>query len=132
MNARIKNGILIAAVAALAIIPLIIVKQPPAGPDGKKVELFEGADDKASAAIQALAPGYKPWYQPIYKSPSPEIDNLLFALQGAVGAGFIGYYVGYSRGRAKKISTTPDTSPDKQDNCVNEFVSCEKNAENKF
>jgi cobalt/nickel transport protein len=101
MNARLKNGLLITAVAALAILPLIIVKHPAAGPDGKQVEIFKGADDQASTAIQVLAPGYKPWFKSIYKSPSPEIDTLLFALQAAIGAGFIGYYVGYSRGRAK-------------------------------
>lgn len=105
MRARLKSGLLIAAVGALTISPLILVKYPAIGPDGKKVELFTGADDQASAAIQALAPGYKPWYQSIYKSPSPEIDNLLFALQGAIGAGFIGYYAGYSRGRVKQNST---------------------------
>ena len=104
MNARIKNGSLIVAVAALAIIPLLIAKQTATGPDGKTVEAFRGADDQASAAIQAMAPDYKPWYQSIYKSPGPEIDNLLFALQGAIGAGFIGYYVGYCRGRNRKIS----------------------------
>ena len=107
MSARLKNGLLIAAVAALTIFPLILVKHPAVGPDGKKVELFTGADDQASAAIQKLAPGYKPWYQSIYKTPSPEIDNLLFALQGTIGAGFIGYYVGYSRGRAKQNATPP-------------------------
>ena len=132
MNTRIKICLLIAAVAALTIIPLIIVKHPATGPDGKLVQIFKGSDDQASIAIKELAPGYKPWFKSIYNSPSPEIDTLLFALQAAIGAGFIGYYVGYSRGRAKKISTTPDTSPDKQDKCVNEFVFCEKNAENKF
>lgn len=102
MNARTRNGILIAAVAVLAILPLAITGQPPAGVDGKQAELFKGSDDQASAAIQALAPGYKPWFQSIYKTPSTEVDTLLFALQAAIGAGFIGYYVGYSRGRAKE------------------------------
>ncbi len=107
MSARLKNGIMIAVVAALAISPLILVKRPPAGVDGKQAELFKGSDDQASTAIQSLAPGYKPWFQSIYKTPSPEIDSLLFALQAAVGAGFIGYYVGFSRGRAKENSSKP-------------------------
>ena len=132
MNARLKNGILIAAVAALTIIPLIIVKQPPAGPDGKQVGIFKGSDDQASIAIQALAPGYKPWFKSIFKTPSAELDTLLFALQAAIGAGFIGYYVGYSRGRAKEKAPKPVAGPVKQDKCVNEFAFCEKNAENKF
>lgn len=107
MSARLRNALLIAAVAALAIFPLMIVKQPVAGPDGKRAELFKGADDQASAAIKALAPGYKPWFKSIYNSPSSEIDTLLFALQAAIGAGFIGYYVGYSRGRAKENTPKP-------------------------
>lgn len=130
MNSRLKNCLLIAAVAALVILPLVIVKQPSAGPDGKRVEIFKGADDQASTAIQALAPGYKPWFKSIYNSPSPEIDALLFVLQAAIGAGFIGYYVGYSRGRAKENRPKPAVGPYKQD--VNEFVFCEKSAENKF
>ena len=32
---------------------------------------------------------WKPW-----EPPSGEIESLLFALQAAIGAGFIGYYVG--------------------------------------
>lgn len=110
-GARLKNGIMIAVVTALAMLPLILVKRPPAGVDGKRAELFKGSDDQATTAIQSLAPGYKPWFQSIYKTPSPEIDSLLFALQAAVGAGFIGYYVGYSRGRAK--GKTPKAAADR-------------------
>ena len=105
MSGRIKSTLLIAFVAALTIFPLIIVKQPAAGPDGKQLETFKGSDDQASAAVLTLRPGYKPWYQTIYESPGPEVDKLLFALQGAIGAGFIGYYAGYSRGRARRRST---------------------------
>jgi cobalt/nickel transport protein len=132
MNARIKNGIMIAAVAALAIFPLIFVKQPETGPDGKQVELFKGSDDQATTAVQTLAPGYKPWFTSIFKTPSSEIDTLLFALQAAIGAGFIGYYVGYARGRAKEHRPKPAGAPDRQDACVNERVFCEKNADNTF
>lgn len=101
MNVRLKNGLLLTAVAALVIVPLLLVKQPVIGPDGTRAELFKGSDDQASAAVQALAPGYKPWFHSVYKAPSAEIETLLFTLQAALGAGFIGYYVGYSRGRAK-------------------------------
>lgn len=107
MNAGIRNTILIAVVTALAGIPLIIARQP--AQHGVQTEIFRGTDDQASAAIKELAPGYKPWYRSIYKSPGAEIDNLLFALQGAIGAGFIGYYVGYCRGRARKTSPEQDT-----------------------
>lgn len=126
MNAQLKNGILIASVAALAIFPLTVIKQPAAGADGTKLELFKGSDDQASAAIQTLAPGYKPWFQSIFKAPSSEIDTLLFALQAAIGAGFIGYYVGYSRGRANKKTLNPVAAPDTEERCGNEFVSAIK------
>jgi cobalt/nickel transport protein len=107
MNARLKNGVLIAAVASLVILPLMIVKQPAAGPDGIKAEIFKGSDDQASLAVQVLAPGYKPWFTSILTSPGSDISSLLFALQAAIGAGFIGYYVGYSRGRAKENVPKP-------------------------
>lgn len=127
MNARLKSGILIAAVAALAVFPLILVKQPAAGPAGTQTGLFRGTDDQASTAVQTLAPGYTPWFTSIYKTPSPEIDSLLFALQAALGAGFIGYYIGYSRGRATGKAPQPVAAPDTRDT----FVFCEKSAENK-
>lgn len=109
MNGRFKSGILIAVVGALILFPLLFVRQPAPGPDGTKAELFKGSDDQAAAAIGKLAPAYKPWFSSLFKSPSPEIDSLLFALQAAIGAGFIGYYVGYSRGRAKQSNQTSET-----------------------
>ena len=107
MSGRLKNGIMIAVVAALTLLPLLLVKKTPPGPDGTGTELFKGSDDQAAAAIRKLAPAYQPWFPSLFKSPSPEIDSLLFALQAAIGAGFIGYYVGYARGRAK-TNGTPD------------------------
>jgi cobalt/nickel transport protein len=106
MSGRFKSGLLIAAVAALILLPLLFVKQPVAGPDGTKTELFKGSDDQAAAAIQKLAPAYQPWFSSVFRSRGPEIDSLLFALQAAIGAGFIGYYIGYSRGRAKTSQKT--------------------------
>ncbi|MSN27074.1 MAG: energy-coupling factor ABC transporter substrate-binding protein [Geobacter sp.] len=108
MTSRVKNSLLIISVAALAIFPLMVVKKPVGGPGGNQAEIFKGSDDQASAAIKAIAPEYKPWFQSLYKTPSSEIDTLLFALQAAIGAGFIGYYVGYSRGRAKQNQAKPD------------------------
>ncbi|NLN22191.1 MAG: cobalt ABC transporter substrate-binding protein CbiN, partial [Syntrophomonadaceae bacterium] len=34
-----------------------------------------------------------------WEPPSGEIESLLFALQAAIGAGFIGYYLGFVKGR---------------------------------
>jgi cobalt/nickel transport protein len=105
MNTGLKNGVLIAVVASLTLLPLITVTRTTGGPDGKTVEIFKSSDSQAAGVIKELAPDYKPWFPSIIKPPSGEIESLLFALQAAIGAGFIGYYAGYSRGRSKKSST---------------------------
>ena len=108
MNVRLKNGLLIAAVAALTIFPLMTIRQTGVTGD-KTTELFKNSDSQAANVVRTLDPEYKPWFQSIIKPPSGEIESLLFALQAAIGAGFIGYYVGYSRGRGRNISTPSDT-----------------------
>ena len=40
-------------------------------------------------------------FNSIWEPPSGEIESLLFALQAAIGAGFIGYFIGYIRGKNK-------------------------------
>lgn len=95
------NLLLIAAVVLLAALPLWIVQKPVAGPDGQTEEIFKGADDKAKDMIGTLNPDYKPWFSPIVEPASGEIASLLFALQAAIGAGVIGYYLGVSVTREK-------------------------------
>ena len=65
------------------------------------MEIFRGADDQAKDVISKIAPGYQPWFKPLMQPPSGEIGSLLFALQAALGAGFIGYYLGMSVTRTK-------------------------------
>ncbi len=98
---RYQNMILLTSVIFLVAIPLWLVKRPAPGPDGKEVEIFAGADDKAKNTISTIAPQYKPWFKPLMEPPSNEIGSLLFALQAALGAGFIGYWLGSSVTRAK-------------------------------
>jgi cobalt/nickel transport protein len=62
---------------------------------------FGGADDQARQAVGAIAPGYEPWFTPVFEPASAEIASLLFALQAALGAGFIGYWLGVSAGRER-------------------------------
>jgi cobalt/nickel transport protein len=81
-----------------------MVKKPAPGPDGKNVEIFAGADDKAKDLVGTIAPAYKPWFKPLMEPPSGEIGSLLFALQAALGAGFIGYWYGSSKTRAQMRS----------------------------
>ncbi len=68
----------------------------------KKNAEFAGADSQAEQAITELNGNYQPWFSPIWEPPSGEIESLLFALQAAVGAGVLGYGLGYLRGRKKK------------------------------
>lgn len=94
-----QNLLLLAAVALLAVLPLWLVDKPApdaVDADGKPVELFGGADNQARDLIGRIAPDYKPWFEPLLEPASEEIASLLFALQAALGAGFIGYYLGVS------------------------------------
>lgn len=63
---------------------------------------YGGADDKSASVIEEITGGtYKPIAEPIWESPSTEIESLLFALQAAIGAGIIGYVFGYYRAKKK-------------------------------
>lgn len=86
------NLILIAMVVGLMIVPLFMAKNAE----------FGGADIRARDAISEIKPGFKPWFNPIWAPPSGEVETFFFALQAALGAGFIGYFFGYLRGRARK------------------------------
>ena len=98
---RHQNLLLIVAVVLLTALPLWQVQRPEAGADGKPVEIFTGADNRAMALIGQIAPGYQPWFEPLLEPASEEVASLLFALQAALGAGFIGYYLGVSVTREK-------------------------------
>lgn len=87
-----KNLILIAIVIGLAALPLFMNRKAK----------FAGSDDQAAHAIAKLNTGYKPWFSPVWKPPGGEVESLLFALQAAIGAGIVGYGLGYLRGRKKK------------------------------
>lgn len=98
---RYQNILMMIAVILLVALPLRMVKKPAPGADGKGVEIFRGADDQAKDVITTIAPGYQPWFEPLLEPPSGEIGSLLFALQAALGAGFIGYYLGVSTTKAR-------------------------------
>ena len=83
------NLLLIIIVIALAVIPLYIAKDAE----------FGGADGQAEEAITKINAEYEPWFSPIFEPKSGEIESLLFALQAAIGAGVIGYGLGYLKGR---------------------------------
>lgn len=82
------------AIGFLAIAVLVIATLAFA--DGE----FGGADDAGGDAIGSLT-DYTPWWDGIfgsYELPG-ETESLLFALQAALGAIIIGYFIGrYSKG----------------------------------
>ena len=97
---RTQNILLILGVIVLGLLPLWIVERPAAGPDGE-VAIFGGADDQAKNLIGEINPEYQPWFESLIEPASGEIASMLFALQAAIGAGFIGYYIGVGRTREK-------------------------------
>ncbi|WP_295007052.1 energy-coupling factor ABC transporter substrate-binding protein [uncultured Dechloromonas sp.] len=91
-----RTVLLLLAVALLTALPLWLVHKP--APGG---ELFGGSDAQGQQAIVKLAPDYRPWFESLLTPPGKEIESLLFALQAALGAGIIGYWLGVSVTREK-------------------------------
>lgn len=89
-----RNGALIIAAVALVIVSLLIGSR-------REGAEFAGADGQAMAAVTAINPDYQPWFSPIWQPPSGEVESLLFALQAALGAGLLCYYLGFKRGQAQ-------------------------------
>lgn len=87
-----QNWWLIMGVLGLVSGPLVLIR------DAK----FDGADSEAITAITEIEPTYRPWFQPVMEPASNEIASLLFASQAALGAGVIGYAIGFYRGRSER------------------------------
>jgi cobalt/nickel transport protein len=83
---------IIAAIVALAVVPLFVAKDAE----------FGGADDAAESAILSIRPDYIPWFSSLLEPKSAEIESLLFSLQAAIGSGIVFYGVGYLIGKGKK------------------------------
>jgi cobalt/nickel transport protein len=99
---RFQNLLLLAGVVLLVALPLMTVEKPEPGPGQKEEEIFTGADSQAKDLVGQIQPDYKPWVDSLLKPPSGEIESMLFALQAALGAGFIGYWLGSSVTKAKE------------------------------
>ncbi|CFX97976.1 Cobalt transport protein CbiN [Syntrophomonas zehnderi OL-4] len=65
---------------------------------------FAGADEQAEEVIAQINPDYEPWFNPLWEPPSGEIESLLFAVQAALGCGFICFYFGYKYGQKGKTA----------------------------
>lgn len=84
-----KGKLLILIICLIVFLPLFFFPESE----------FQGTDSQAEEAIVEGSPDYKPWFQPIFEPSSGEVESLLFALQAALGAGFIGYVIGIYKGR---------------------------------
>jgi len=64
---------------------------------------FGGSDDSGGEAAEDH--GYEPWLtdwiDAIYGELPGEIESMLFAVQAAIGAVLIGYFIGFSRSKKK-------------------------------
>lgn len=107
---RKQNYLIVAMVILLIALPLWLVPKPGVGPDGQAGEAFAGSDNKAQAAIGQIAPDYQPWFRPLLEPAGGPVESLLFALQAALGAGIIGYWLGASVTR-EKLRKGSETRP---------------------
>lgn len=87
-RSHLTTVLLLLVLVALFVVPLLIGGE------------FGGTDGAATAHIEETNPGYTPWFRSIFE-PSGEVESGLFALQAAIGAGILGYVIGYYRGRRK-------------------------------
>ncbi|MBP9479679.1 MAG: energy-coupling factor ABC transporter substrate-binding protein [Sebaldella sp.] len=86
-----KNILLVCVAVLIGVIPLLTIKNSE----------FGGADGKAEELIGEINPDYEPWASSIITLPGGETESLLFALQAAIGAGVMGYVLGYFKGKSK-------------------------------
>ncbi|NLK64588.1 MAG: energy-coupling factor ABC transporter substrate-binding protein [Tissierellia bacterium] len=89
MKGSTKNILLVLVLIIMATVPLLILKDAE----------FGGADGQAEEVITEINPDYEPWFSPLIEPASGEIESLLFSLQAAIGAGFIGYFYGFVKGK---------------------------------
>lgn len=94
---RYHNLWLVLAAGLLALLPLLLPLTEAE---------FSGSDGQAQQLITQVSPDYQPWFNPLWEPPSGEIESLLFALQAAIGAGVLGYYLGLRRGQ--RLARTTD------------------------
>ncbi len=86
------NLMLVLGVVVLAAVPLLSIH-------GKD---FPASDDNSSKGVEELRPGYKPWFESVFKPQGGEIETFLFATQAAIGSGVTCYILGLYKGRSDR------------------------------
>lgn len=85
-----RNLVLIAIVLFITGLPLFLYHPSE----------FDGTDGQAQEAVQSIEPEYKQWIDFVWKPSSGEMESFLFAVQAALGAGVVGYFLGFARGKS--------------------------------
>lgn len=67
--------------------------------DPNAEEAFDGTYAGAESIVAEHNPDYEPWFSPLVGELPGEAESGLFALQAALGAGLLGYVLGFYRGR---------------------------------
>jgi cobalt/nickel transport protein len=82
----------------------VVIALPIAGLVLKSGAEFGGADSGGQNAITQIDPSYRPWFSNIWNQ-STRTNEVMFGVQGALGAGILfaalGYFVGRARGRGE-------------------------------
>jgi cobalt/nickel transport protein len=95
MQKRSINTWLLGGAVILSMAPVLMYQ-------GKE---FKATDSINITAIEAVKPGYKPWFEPIIKPSGGEIETFLFATQAAIGSGVTCYILGLYKGRTERRKT---------------------------
>ncbi len=101
-----KNNLILLLIAIIIIVaPLVLIE------GGEEEGKFGGSDgaggDKVDEYMaEKIESGEynKEWFKPIFEPKSGEIESLLFSVQVALGALFVGYFIGTYREKSKHVS----------------------------
>jgi len=83
------NMLLLAIVSALILFPLAYYNHAN----------YSSSDENVAELIAREKPQHQPWFAPVWEPPGKEVESFIFVLQGALGAGFVGFYLGYLKGK---------------------------------
>ena len=101
MQKSVINICLLSGAVILSMAPVLMYQ-------GKE---FKATDSINITAIEAVKPGYKPWFEPVIKPSGGEVETFLFAAQAAIGSGITCYILGLYKGRTERRQANVDSPP---------------------